>query len=146
MLCQSECAYLHITVNMVVVIVKRNENTYQKRESTHANVQSCPYNEGIGVNRFAIRLIYMYNRLKWRPFWNEDVLLNNSLSCYLLKTKWIVKAFNTFKCSVCVECYQAVYCSLIADSSCMYTTQTNTVCIADFGLSWYRLLKGSFRK
>ena len=44
-LCQSEHACLHITVNTVVFFVKSNENTYPKRESTHANVQSCPYNE-----------------------------------------------------------------------------------------------------
>ena len=43
-LCQSECACLHKIVNMVVFFVKSNENTYPK-ESTHANVQSCPYNE-----------------------------------------------------------------------------------------------------
>ena len=29
-LCQSECACLHKTVNMVVVFVKSNENTYPK--------------------------------------------------------------------------------------------------------------------
>ena len=29
-LCQSECACLHQTVNMVVFFVKRNENTFQK--------------------------------------------------------------------------------------------------------------------
>jgi len=44
-LCQSECSYLQKTVYMVVFVVKRNESTYPKRESTHANVQSCPYNE-----------------------------------------------------------------------------------------------------
>ena len=44
-LCQSECACLDKTVNMVVFFVKSNENTYTKRDSTHANVQSCPYNE-----------------------------------------------------------------------------------------------------
>ena len=44
-LCQSECTCLHKTVNMVVFFVKSNENTYPKRESTHADVQSCPYNE-----------------------------------------------------------------------------------------------------
>ena len=42
-LCQSECACLHKTVNMVVFFVKSNENTYPK--GTHANVHSCPYNE-----------------------------------------------------------------------------------------------------
>ena len=36
-LCQSECAYLHKTVNMVDVLVKGNENTYQKGE------HSCKY-------------------------------------------------------------------------------------------------------
>jgi len=30
MMCQSECACLHKTVNMVVFIVKSNENTYPK--------------------------------------------------------------------------------------------------------------------
>jgi len=30
---------------MVVFFVKSNENTYPKLESTHANVQGCPYNE-----------------------------------------------------------------------------------------------------
>jgi len=44
-LCLPECAYLHKTANMVVFFFKRNENSYPKRESTHANVQSCPYNE-----------------------------------------------------------------------------------------------------
>ena len=29
-LCQSECACLHKTVNMVVFLVKSNENTYRK--------------------------------------------------------------------------------------------------------------------
>ena len=37
-LCQSECAWLHKTVNTAVFFVKSNENT-------HANVQSCPSNE-----------------------------------------------------------------------------------------------------
>ena len=41
-LCQSKCACLHKTVNMVVFVVKSNENTYPKREITHENVQSCP--------------------------------------------------------------------------------------------------------
>ena len=45
MLCQSECACLHQTVNMVDLVVNTNENTYPKRESTHANTQSCPSNE-----------------------------------------------------------------------------------------------------
>jgi len=36
-LCQSECACLHKTVNMAVFFVKSNENTYPKRESTHVN-------------------------------------------------------------------------------------------------------------
>ena len=31
--CQSECACLHKTVNMVVFFVKCNENTYPKNES-----------------------------------------------------------------------------------------------------------------
>ena len=44
-LCQSECACLHKTVNMVVFFVKSNENTCTERESTHANVHSCPFNE-----------------------------------------------------------------------------------------------------
>jgi len=35
----------HQTVNMVVFFVKSNENNLPKRESTRANVQSCPYNE-----------------------------------------------------------------------------------------------------
>ena len=40
-LCQSECACLHKTLNMAVFFVKSHE----KRESTHAHVQSYPYNE-----------------------------------------------------------------------------------------------------
>ena len=44
---------------MVVFFVKSNENTYSKRESTHTNVPSCPYNKkkefecysGIVVNK-----------------------------------------------------------------------------------------------
>jgi len=44
-LCQSECACLHKTVQVGIFLFKDNENTYQKRESTHANVQSCPSNE-----------------------------------------------------------------------------------------------------
>jgi len=44
-LCQSECACLHKTINMVVFFVKSNENTFHKRESTHANVRNCPYDE-----------------------------------------------------------------------------------------------------
>ena len=39
-LCQSKCACLHKTVNMVVFFVKSNENT-----TGRANVQSCSYNE-----------------------------------------------------------------------------------------------------
>ena len=41
-LCQSECACLHKTVNIVVFFAKRST---QKGEQSHANVQSCPYNE-----------------------------------------------------------------------------------------------------
>jgi len=41
-LCQSECACLHKTVNMAVFFVKSNENTYPKGR---ANVQSCPSNK-----------------------------------------------------------------------------------------------------
>ena len=44
-ICQSKCACLHKTVNMVVFFVKSNEIHTQKRKSTHANVQSCPSNE-----------------------------------------------------------------------------------------------------
>ena len=44
-LCQSDCTCLHKTVNMAVWFVKSNENTYPKRESVCANVQSCPINE-----------------------------------------------------------------------------------------------------
>jgi len=44
-ICQSVCACLHKTVNIVVFFVRSNENTYSKRESTHANVQSCPCKE-----------------------------------------------------------------------------------------------------
>ena len=36
MRCQSECACLHKTINMVVFFVKSNENTFHKRESTHS--------------------------------------------------------------------------------------------------------------
>jgi len=43
MRCQSECACLHKTVNMVKQLLKVVK--IPKRESTHANVQSCPYNE-----------------------------------------------------------------------------------------------------
>ena len=46
-LCQSECSCLHKTVNMVIFFDKSNGND-TKRESTHANVQSCPYNEKRG--------------------------------------------------------------------------------------------------
>jgi len=45
---QSEYACLHKTVSMVVFFVKNNENTYPK-ESTHANVQSCPLNEKMEI-------------------------------------------------------------------------------------------------
>ena len=46
MLCQSEWACLHKTVNMVVFFVKSNENTYQKgRALMQMYVQSCPYNK-----------------------------------------------------------------------------------------------------
>ena len=44
-LCQSECACLHKTVNMAVSFVIGNKKYQPKRESTHANGQSCPYNE-----------------------------------------------------------------------------------------------------
>jgi len=44
-ICASKCTCLHKTVNIVVFFVESNENTYPKSESTHANVQSCPYNE-----------------------------------------------------------------------------------------------------
>jgi len=48
-ICQSECACLHKTVNMVVFFVKSNENTYQKGISL---MQMCrvvliPKKEGI---------------------------------------------------------------------------------------------------
>ena len=43
--CKSECACLHRTVNTLVFFGKSNENTYQKRESTHVDVQSCPSNK-----------------------------------------------------------------------------------------------------
>ena len=33
--CQSECACLHKTVNMVVFFVKSNENTYPKGEHSY---------------------------------------------------------------------------------------------------------------
>ena len=39
------CACLHKTVNMEVFFVKSNEKHLPTRESTHANVQSCPYDE-----------------------------------------------------------------------------------------------------
>ena len=44
-LCQSECACLHETLNIVVFFVKSNNKYLPKRDSTHANVHSCPYNE-----------------------------------------------------------------------------------------------------
>ena len=43
-LCNSECACLHQTVNRVVFVIKVMKYL-PKRESTHANVQSCPSNE-----------------------------------------------------------------------------------------------------
>ena len=49
--CKLESAYLHNTVNMEVFTVKSNKKKIPKRESTHANVQSCPYNEE-GIVRF----------------------------------------------------------------------------------------------
>jgi len=42
MLCQSECACLHTTGNMLVFFVKSNENTYPKGRT---NIQKCPYND-----------------------------------------------------------------------------------------------------
>jgi len=42
-LCQSECACLHKTVNMVVSLFKVIKIPTQKGEHCHANVQSCPY-------------------------------------------------------------------------------------------------------
>ena len=69
MLFQSECACLHKTVNMVVFFVKSNENTYTK--GTHANVQSCPYNE---------KREYMY--LKVRQ--NKRTLLYSPRQCFFL--------------------------------------------------------------
>ena len=44
-LCQSECACLHKSVNMVVFFVKSTENTYPKGRALIKDVQSCPYNE-----------------------------------------------------------------------------------------------------
>jgi len=44
-LCQSECACLHKTVNMEVFFVKSNEIPNQKGEQIHANVLSRPYNK-----------------------------------------------------------------------------------------------------
>ena len=41
----SECACLHQTVNIVAFFTTYNENTYPKKESTHANGHSCPLNE-----------------------------------------------------------------------------------------------------
>jgi len=43
-LCQSECVCLHTRINIVVFFVKVIKKL-AKRESTRANVQSCPYNE-----------------------------------------------------------------------------------------------------
>ena len=40
----SECACLHQPVNIVAFFTTYNKNTYPK-ETTNANVQSCPYNE-----------------------------------------------------------------------------------------------------
>ena len=39
---QSEFTCLHQTVNMVVFFPKKKGKYLPKRESTHANVQSCP--------------------------------------------------------------------------------------------------------
>ena len=43
--CQSECTCLHKTVNMVVFFTKKITKYLPKRESNHANVQSCRSNE-----------------------------------------------------------------------------------------------------
>ena len=45
MLCTLECACLHKTVNMVVFFLNVIKRYLPKRESTHAKVQSYPYNE-----------------------------------------------------------------------------------------------------
>ena len=44
-LCQSDCACPHKTVNMVVFFFKYDVKYLPKRESKLANVQSCPSNE-----------------------------------------------------------------------------------------------------
>jgi len=44
MIFQSECACLHQTANMAVVFFY-NKKYLPKRESTHADVKSCPSNE-----------------------------------------------------------------------------------------------------
>ena len=48
-LCHSECACLHKTVNMAVFFVNINENTYPKGRALNVNVQSCLYNEKKGI-------------------------------------------------------------------------------------------------
>jgi len=44
-LSQTECACLYQTVTMAVFFFLNNGKELPKRESTHANVQSCPSNE-----------------------------------------------------------------------------------------------------
>ena len=50
--CQSECTCLHKTVN-VVFFTKKIRKYLPKRESTHANVQSCRSNEKEGITYYS---------------------------------------------------------------------------------------------
>ena len=45
-LCQSECACLHETVNMVVFFVKSNENTYPKGKTLMQMYRVVPRTKG----------------------------------------------------------------------------------------------------
>ena len=73
-LCQSECACLHKTVNTVVFFVKSNENTnLPKMESTLANVQNCPNNEKRKL------VIYKFETFVW--IWFSTCLIRAANWC-----------------------------------------------------------------
>ena len=88
-LCQSECACLHKTVNMVVFSVKSNENTYQKgRALAHmyrvvsitknGNSLICGYFRTIFPYVKLVVVVTIWQYLKWLGYDNETQFEENN--------------------------------------------------------------------
>ena len=71
-LCQSECARLHKTVNMVVFFVESNENTQKGEHSCNCTKLSLWRKEGI-VHSF--KYYYGFSQ----PWWQYNELLNDDI-------------------------------------------------------------------